>query len=190
MIDSDLSEQIIFWDERIYPILGFDNAFSNWLEFCVQYGTDRSRGQPAPHNAGEDIKLSDNSFSIKEDPREHNKVDSGRCFSAIYDPANERREEFLSFASEFVDSPPELNLDDYLAYGLGIDAESNEKKLYYIKNSKHIVLRSSNLYQMVNVCIRPCSWKSLTKNKGKAHIYQDVLVMGSIYVIKSRFYED
>ena len=29
-------------------------------------------------------------------------------------------------------------------------------------------------------------WKSLTKNKGKAHIYQDVLVMGSIYVIKSR----
>ena len=29
------------------------------------------------------------------------------------------------------------------------------------------------------------AWKSLTKNKGKAHIYQDVLVMGSIYVIKS-----
>ncbi len=26
--------------------------------------------------------------------------------------------------------------------------------------------------------------KSLTENKGKAHIYQDVLVMGSIYVIK------
>ncbi len=34
------------------------------------------------------------------------------------------------------------------------------------------------------------AWKSLTKNKGKAHIYQDVLVMGSIYVIKYRFYED
>ena len=33
-------------------------------------------------------------------------------------------------------------------------------------------------------------WKSLTKNKGKAHIYQDGLVMGSIYVIKSRFYDD
>ena len=29
-------------------------------------------------------------------------------------------------------------------------------------------------------------WKSLTKNKGKAHIYQDVLVMGSMYVIKYR----
>ena len=33
-------------------------------------------------------------------------------------------------------------------------------------------------------------WKSLTKNKGKAHIYQDVLVLGSIYVIKYRFYYD
>ncbi len=33
-------------------------------------------------------------------------------------------------------------------------------------------------------------WKSLTKNKGTACIYQDVLVMGSIYVIISRFYED
>ena len=32
------------------------------------------------------------------------------------------------------------------------------------------------------------AWKSLTKNKGKAHIYQDVLVMGSIYVIKSRIF--
>ena len=30
-------------------------------------------------------------------------------------------------------------------------------------------------------------WKSLTKNKGTACIYQDVLVMGSIYVIKYRF---
>ncbi len=29
------------------------------------------------------------------------------------------------------------------------------------------------------------AWKSLTKNKGEAHIYRDVLVMGSIYVIKS-----
>ena len=28
------------------------------------------------------------------------------------------------------------------------------------------------------------AWKSLPKKKGKAHIYQDVLVMGSIYVIK------
>ena len=28
-------------------------------------------------------------------------------------------------------------------------------------------------------------WKSLTKNKGTARIYQDVLLMGSIYVIKS-----
>ncbi len=27
-------------------------------------------------------------------------------------------------------------------------------------------------------------WMFLTKNKGKAHIYQDVLVMGSIYVTK------
>ncbi len=26
-------------------------------------------------------------------------------------------------------------------------------------------------------------WKSLPKNKSKAHIYQDVLVMGFIYVI-------
>ena len=33
--------------------------------------------------------------------------------------------------------------------------------------------------------IKTFAWKSLTENKGKAHIYQDVLVMGSIYVIKS-----
>ncbi len=32
------------------------------------------------------------------------------------------------------------------------------------------------------------AWKSLTKTKGKAYIYQDVLVMGSVYVIKSIFY--
>ena len=30
-------------------------------------------------------------------------------------------------------------------------------------------------------------WKSLTKNKGEAHIYPDVLVMGPIYKGKSRF---
>ena len=30
-------------------------------------------------------------------------------------------------------------------------------------------------------------WKSLTKNKGKAHIYPDVLIMGSIYKGKSLF---
>ena len=35
--------------------------------------------------------------------------------------------------------------------------------------------------------IKTFPWKSLTKNKGKAHIYQDVLVMGSIYVINYRF---
>ena len=138
MIDSDLNEQIQFWHERIYPILDYDETFSQWLEFCVEHGIDKSRGQPEPYNAGEDIKLADNSFSIKEDPRVHNKVDTGRCFSAIYDPANEMQEEFLSFTSEFVDSPPDLDLDAYLAYALGIDAESNEKKLYYIKNSKFL----------------------------------------------------
>ncbi len=38
--------------------------------------------------------------------------------------------------------------------------------------------------------IKTFAWKSLTKNKGKAHIYEDVFVMGSIYVMKSRFYQD
>ena len=136
MIDSDLNEQIEFWHERIYPILDYDETFSQWLEFCVEHGIDRSRGQPEPYSAGEDLILTDNSFSIKEDPSTHNKVDTGRCFSAIYDPANDLQEEFSSFVSSFVESPPNLNLDGYLAYALGIDAESNEKKLYYIKNSK------------------------------------------------------
>ena len=31
------------------------------------------------------------------------------------------------------------------------------------------------------------SWKSLTKNKNKGHIYLDKLVTGSIYVINYRF---
>ena len=138
MIDSDLNEQMHFWHERIYPILDFDDTFSEWLEFCVDHGTNRSLGQSAPYNIGEDVKLGDNSFSIKEDPLVHNKVDTGRCFSALYDPANELEEEFSSFVSAFLSSPPELNLEEYLAYGLGIDAESNEKKLYYIKNSKFL----------------------------------------------------
>ena len=34
------------------------------------------------------------------------------------------------------------------------------------------------------------SWKFLTKNKGKDHIYLDKFGMGSIYVIKYRFYEE
>ncbi len=29
------------------------------------------------------------------------------------------------------------------------------------------------------------AWKSLTKNQGKAHIYQDVLVLGPIYATTS-----
>ncbi len=37
---------------------------------------------------------------------------------------------------------------------------------------------------------KTCPWKSLTKNKGKAHIYQDISVMGSIYVRKYIFYDD
>ena len=36
--------------------------------------------------------------------------------------------------------------------------------------------------------VKTFPWKSLTKIKGEAHIYQDILVMGSIYVMKSRFY--
>ena len=34
------------------------------------------------------------------------------------------------------------------------------------------------------------SGKSLTRNEGKDHIYLDKFGMGSIYVIKSRFYEE
>ena len=138
MTDNDLNDQMHFWHEKIYPILDFDETFTEWLEFCVQHGIDRSSGQPAPYNIGEDLKMSDTSFSIKEDPLVHNKVDTGRCFSAIYDPANELQKDFLSFASSFVESRNEVNLDEYLAYALGIDAESNEKKIYYIKNSKFL----------------------------------------------------
>ena len=35
--------------------------------------------------------------------------------------------------------------------------------------------------------IKTFSWKSLTKNKVKGHIYQDIPLTGSIYVIKYRF---
>lgn len=138
MIDSDLNEQTLFWHERIYPILDFDETFTKWLEFCVKHAVNRDSTQTAPYDRGKDIKLADTSFSIKEDPSVHNKVDTGRCFSAIYDPANELQEEFSSFASSFVGTRNEVNLDEYLAYALGIDAESNEKKIYYIKNPKFV----------------------------------------------------
>jgi hypothetical protein len=138
MIDEDLQEQIDFWNERVYPILDFDEAFTKWLEFCVHHGVDRSSGQKPPYNVGKDLLASDTNFSIKEDPLVQNKVDTGRCFSAIYDPASELKEEFNSFASEFVDAENKIDLDTCIAYALGIDAESNEKKLYYVKNSKYV----------------------------------------------------
>ena len=138
MIDEDLQEQIDFWNKKIYPILDFNETFAKWLEFCVDHKVDRSLGQSSPYDAGEDLLAPDTSFSIREDPSVQNKVDTGRCFSVIYDPASELKEEFSSFALDFIGVENKANLDKYIAYGLGIDAESNEKKLYYVKNSKSV----------------------------------------------------
>ena len=66
------------------------------------------------------------------------------------------------------------------------------KRLFNRPVINHPITRASACDGRVGLgpVIKTFAWKSLTKNKGKAHIYQDVLVMGSIYVIKSRFYED
>lgn len=138
MTDQDLQEQVHFWHTRIYPILDFDKTFTNWLDFCVNHGVNRDSTQAAPYDAGKTFQAPDTSFSIKEDPLTQNRVDTGRCFSAIYDPASELKEEFASFASDFIGSNVEVDLDEYIAYALGIDAESNEKKLYYVKNEKNV----------------------------------------------------
>ena len=45
-----------------------------------------------------------------------------------------------------------------------------------------MVLRTIILF--VDTFIKMCSWKSLTKNKVKGHIYLDKLATGPIYVIK------
>ena len=102
MIDEDLQEQIDFWNKKIYPILDFNETFTKWLEFCVDHKVDRSLNQ--------ELLAPDTSFSIKEDPAEHNKLDTGRCFSVIYDPASELKEEFSSFALDFVGVKNKTNL--------------------------------------------------------------------------------
>ena len=57
--------------------------------------------------------------------------------------------------------------------------------LYQSKANGEMVLRTISL--LFDTFIKTFSWKSLTKNKVKGHIYQDKLVMGSIYVIRYRF---
>ena len=58
------------------------------------------------------------------------------------------------------------------------------KRLFNRPVINHPITRASACDGRVGLgpVIKTFALKSLTKNKGKAHIYQDVLVMGSIYV--------
>ena len=57
------------------------------------------------------------------------------------------------------------------------------------ENLKNQVFFWCNIPVIFDTFTKTLSGKSLTKNEGKDHIYLDKFGMGSIYVIKYRFYE-
>ena len=134
---GEIVEQANFWNQNISPILGFDPAFVDWLNICDENEPNRELGQEPPFNIGEDglQDVPSHSFSIQEDPYEENKINKGRCYAGVFDPDNSLLPLFADVAANFAPMFAGDQIADYIAYGLGIDIENNEKKVYLLKKT-------------------------------------------------------
>jgi hypothetical protein len=147
---GEIVEQAAFWDANISPVLGYNESFVEWLNICDQneaiINTVRSKAQGHEGSYRRDYDLGEgfeyfpsHSFSIQEDPYEDNKINGSRCFAAVYDPDDALLPKFTDIVANFAPSFTESDLAGYMAYGLGIDAENNEKKVYLVKDITALV---------------------------------------------------
>lgn len=134
---SELEEQIEFWDSEVYPILSYDEAFSEWVDFAVKNQPNRNPDVDY-YKTGRDVLIPHASFSIREDPYEQHLLLRGRVYFAVADPKSELLGAFKDILHRFVPFNEEPDLDGAFGYALGIDAEEQEKKVYIVKSQKNI----------------------------------------------------